>query len=364
VTTDRVLVTGAFGLVGSAVVAALADQGRRVVATDLDVAANHKRAQAFTARPGVEVRWADLTSPADITALLEAVAPSAIIHLAAIIPPFCYARRELARAVNVDATAELVRAASAMPTPPRFVHASSIAVYGARNPYRTDELLTASTPVRPTELYGQHKALAEKHVTTSDLDWVVLRLGAVLTAQPRWTIDRDLIFFEAVLPSDGRVQSVDVRDVASAFTAATVTDHLREVFLIGGDGTHRITQAVIGAESADAMGLVGGLPPGRPGDPEDDQAWYATDWMDTDRAQKILNFQHHSLPAMNDELRAKVGWRRALLRLLAPVLRWYLRRNSPYRGITGTYSDPIRALEQRWGDPRPAQESNERLLQS
>ena len=159
--------------------------------------------------------------------------------------------------------------------------------------------------MRLTELSGEHKALADQHVTTSGLEWVVLRLGAVLTAQPRWTIDRELIFFEAVLPSDGRIQSVDVRDVALAFSAATVTDHVREVFLIGGDETHRITQAVIGAESAAAMGLVGGLPPGRPGDPDDDRAWYATDWMDTDRAQNSLAFQRHSLPAMNAELRAK-----------------------------------------------------------
>lgn len=60
---DCVLVTGAFGLVGSAVVVALARQHRRVVATDLDISANHKRAQAFTARPGVEVRWANLAVP-------------------------------------------------------------------------------------------------------------------------------------------------------------------------------------------------------------------------------------------------------------------------------------------------------------
>ena len=237
-TADCVLVTGAFGLVGSAVVAELADQRRRVVATDLDAPGNRKRAKAFAARPDVEVRWADLTSPTDVETLLAAVAPTAIIHLAAIIPPFCYARPGLARAVNVDATASLVKAASAMPIPPRFVQASSVAVYGARNPYRNDGLLTTSTPLRPNDLYGAHKVMAEQYATASDLDWVVLRLGGVLLAEPRWTLDRDLIFFEAVLPSDGRIQTVDVRDVAHAFCAAAATDHVREVFLIGGDDTH------------------------------------------------------------------------------------------------------------------------------
>ncbi len=352
-TAERVLVTGAFGLVGSAVVAALADQDRRVVATDLGIPANRKRAQAFTARPVVEVRWADLTSPTDVQALLEAVAPTAIIHLAAIIPPFCYARPGLAWAVNVDATARLVTAASAMPVPPRFVQASSVAVYGARNPYRNDRLLTASTPLRPSDLYGAHKVMAEQHVTASDLDWVVLRLGGVLLAEPRWSLDRDLIFFEAVLPSDGRIQTVDVRDVAHAFCAATVTDRAREIFLIGGDDTHRVTQASVGTESAAAMGLRGGLPAGRPGNPDDDQAWFATDWMDTEYAQDILAYQHHSLPAIYAEIRAKVGWRRRPLRLLAPALRWYLRRRSPYRGFPGVYADPWGAINQRWGDPRP-----------
>jgi nucleoside-diphosphate-sugar epimerase len=355
VTTDRVLVTGAFGLVGSAVVAELAGQGRRVVASDIDVPANRRRAQAFTARPGVEVRWADLTSPTDVQALLGAVSPTAIIHLAAVIPPFCYARPALARAVNVDATSTLVKVASAMPIPPRFVQASSVAVYGARNPYRNDGLLTTSTPLRPNDLYGEHKVMAEHCVTTSDLDWVVLRLGGVLLAEPRWALERDLIFFEAVLPSDGRIQTVDVRDVAHAFCAATVTDHVREIFLIGGDDTHRITQASLGTESAAAMGLAGGLPAGRPGNPEDDRAWFATDWMDTKHAQNVLAYQRHTLPAMYAEIREKVGWLRWPLRFLAPALRWYLKRRSPYRGFPGAYADPWGAIAQRWGDPRPSQ---------
>jgi nucleoside-diphosphate-sugar epimerase len=353
-TDGGVLVTGAFGLVGSAVVAELARHRRRVIATDLDLPANHQRAEVFSALPGVQVRWADLTSPTEVTALVESVAPVAIIHLAAVIPPFCYARPGLARAVNVDATASLVEAASRLPHPPRFVQASSVAVYGSRNPHRDEGLLTSSTPLRPNDLYGEHKVLAEEHVTGSALDWVVLRLGGVLPAEPRWSVDRDFIFFEAVLPADGRIQTVDVRDVAHAFCAATVTEHAREAYLIGGDGTHRITQATLGTEMAAAMGARGGLPAGRPGDPDDDGSWFATDWMDTERAQDVLAYQHHSLPAMCAEIRAAVGWLRWPLRLLTPLLRWYLRRRSPYRGFPGRYADPWRAIEQRWGDPRPS----------
>ena len=349
-TVDRVLVTGAFGLVGSAVVKRLADQGRNVVATDLDIPSN--RAHALAAQRLVQVHWADLTSSDEVDALVEGVAPTVIIHLAAIIPPLCYARHELAYAVNVEATARLVEAARRLATPPRFVHASSIAVYGARNPYQNDSLLTASTPLRPTELYGEHKARAEQYVTSSDLDWVVLRLGGVLTVEPRFKIDRDLIFFEAVLPSDGRIHTVDVRDVANAFCAATGTDHVRETFVIGGDHTHRITQASIGSECAAAMGLPGAIPRGRPGDPDDDLSWYPTDWIDTERAQNVLDYQRHSLTAMLEETRAEVGWRRFLLRLCAPVVRWYLRRHSPYRGFAGATADPMGAIEKRWGDPR------------
>lgn len=107
---------------------------------------------------------------------------------------------------------------------------------------------------------------------SSDLDWVVLRLGGVLTAQPRWRIDPEMVAFEALLPTDGRIHTVDVRDVAAAFVSAATKSVSREVFLIGGDATHRITQGAITADITAAMGLRGGMPPGRPGDPRNNQS--------------------------------------------------------------------------------------------
>jgi uncharacterized protein YbjT (DUF2867 family) len=68
------------------------------------------------------------------------------------------------------------------------------------------------------------------------------------------------------LPADGRIHTVDVCDVAAAFVSATTTSVSREVFLIGGDDTHRTTQCAIGSAITAAMGLGGGLPPGRNGE--------------------------------------------------------------------------------------------------
>ena len=346
---DLVLVTGAFGLVGTATVAHLSAHRRRVVATDLDTPAN--RAAANNLPNGVEVRWADLTDPTQAAALLAEVRPSAVIHLAAVIPPQCYAQPELARAVNVDATANITRAAAALDRPPRFILASSIAVYGPRNPHRISTLLTPDTPVRPFDVYGGHKVEAEAIVRASGLDWVILRLGGVLTAQPRSGFDPELLYFGAVLPTDGRLQTVDVRDVAHALSAATTADAAGRTWLIGGDDTHRLRQGDIGAATAAAMGLVGALPPGRPGDPEDDDGWFATDWMDSGSAEQLLGFQQHSWPQMLAEITERTGWKRYPLRLMVPLAREFLKRRSPYYRQPGRYANPWEAVRTRWGAP-------------
>jgi nucleoside-diphosphate-sugar epimerase len=213
-----VLVTGAFGLVGSATVKQLATNGHPVVATDLGTDSN--RVTAATRPSGLEVRWADLTDEIAMEAMLRDVSPTAIIHLAAITPPVIYRNAKVARKVNVDATASLVRAAEKLSAPPRFIQASSNAVYGARNPYRTSDLLTADSPTSPSDLYGAYKIVAEKHVRSSILDWVVLRLAGVLSVESQGNYDLDSLYFGGLLPTDGRVHTADVRDVASAFCAA------------------------------------------------------------------------------------------------------------------------------------------------
>ena len=209
--SETVLVTGAFGLVGTAMVKRLTADGRRVIAIGRVSPANRKAAQNLPS--DVEVRWADLTNPTDVDRLVSDVSPTSIVHLAAVIPPGIYRDATFARKVNVDGTAALARAAESLSSPPRFVHASSAAVYGASNPHRFTDLCRADTPSRPCDLYSGHKLEAEEVVQSSGLEWVILRLGGVFSVDPaEENYDTDIVFFGSALPADGRVHSVDVRD--------------------------------------------------------------------------------------------------------------------------------------------------------
>src|SRR6476620_740132 len=83
---DSVLVTGAYGLCGRRVVERLVADGHRVIATA------HRKVKPSLPR-AVDVRAVDLTKPDQVSAVLADVSPSAIVHLAAYLPPACYANR-------------------------------------------------------------------------------------------------------------------------------------------------------------------------------------------------------------------------------------------------------------------------------
>lgn len=350
--TGTVLVTGGFGLVGSATVRRLVELGRTVVVADLETPAN--RAASEKLPPSVSVRWVDLTNADQTARLVGDVAPSVIIHLAAVIPPGIYKNRALARRVNVDATATLVNIAEAQPTSPRFVQASSNAVFGARNPHKATGPVTADMPMRHSDLYSAHKAEAESIVRASSLEWVVLRLGGVLSVDPKAIpFNADALYFESLLPTDNRMHSVDVRDVAWAFAAATTADVAGEILLIAGDDSHKQQYGDITPALAGARGFKGGLAPGRKGDPDDDDAWFVTDWMDTTRAQEALQFQHYSWQDMIDEAARQAGPSKYVLPLVAPLVRAVLKRRGAYWKQPGQYADPWGAIKRRLGDPSP-----------
>jgi len=345
----RIVVTGAFGNVGRTAVRQLLADGHEVHAADLETGPGRRWARRLR-HPRLVVRWGDLTDPATAPALLAADGGiDAVIHLAAVIPPTAYRAPALARRVNVEASRLLIDAVERAPGRPRLVFASSMAAFGATNPHTRTGLVEATTPLRPAEMYGAHKAEVEAVLAASDAEWTVLRLGAVVSSEMLAGLDLEMVRLESALPHDGPVHAVDVRDVALAFAAAVHADCAGRVLLVGGDATTRLTQARMAGDLTDALGLRDILPAGLPGDPGDEDGWFCVSWMDTTEAQRLLDFQRHSWNHTLADTRTASGLLRYAAPAVRPLARAVLARRSAYHRSARTHADPWSVIAEHWG---------------
>ncbi|NBX73293.1 MAG: SDR family NAD(P)-dependent oxidoreductase [Alphaproteobacteria bacterium] len=161
-----ILVTGAAGFIGFHVATALLARGDTVMGLDnlndyYDVRLKHARLDQLTPHKNFSLIKADV---ADVQAIQSMFAQhgqniSGIIHLAAqagvrysLINPYAYITS------NITGTLTLLEAARHMPTPPRFVYASSSSVYGSntKTPFSVHDAVD-----HPVSLYAASKRADE-----------------------------------------------------------------------------------------------------------------------------------------------------------------------------------------------------------
>lgn len=186
----RVLVTGAYGLIGSAVVARLAPQ-HEVTAAGRDAGKVRRLSARFVAADFNTLTTADAWRP-----LLQGI--DAVVNCVGVLQD---GLRDDAHRVHVEATAALF-AACEQAGIRRVVHISAIGAEAAG----------------PTE-FSRGKAQAEQDLGARDLDWVILRPALVLAgaAYGGSAMLRAVAAFPGVTPliaADAKIQVVSVEDVA------------------------------------------------------------------------------------------------------------------------------------------------------
>jgi D-erythronate 2-dehydrogenase len=207
----RILVTGAAGYIGSALARAL--KGHDIIATDQSAPA--------------EV-IGNLAYPKFARSLVTREV-DAVFHLASLVSGGAEQNFALGTKVNLDATRDLLEACRLAGHCPKFVFASSIAVYGGALP----DPVTDDTPPSPRLSYGAQKLVCEILIDDYSrrryidgcslrLPTVMVRPGGANTAVSGWAsaiIREPLAGRDYVCPvrSETKMACISVGKVVQAF---------------------------------------------------------------------------------------------------------------------------------------------------
>jgi nucleoside-diphosphate-sugar epimerase len=286
------------------------------------------------ARCRLSVFYGDIT---DERALSEALAwagdggPDAVIHLAGIIPPLADRDPELARRVNVSGTKVLLDLCKALPRAPRFIFASSVALYGDR---LATPWISVQDPVAPNDTYGLTKHACEEMLRASGLEWTILRLSYVVSS--------DWLPFSPQLydvPPATRLEVVHTEDAGRAFARACDSPQAAgRTFNIGGGPSCRTTYRAYLDRLMRYFGL--GSSSFLPDDLFAKGNFHCGWFTDSNEAEAVLLFRSKTL----EDYYSEVSWRMRAIRPLGSLASWvvkpWIRSLSPYQARPGRARSP------------------------
>jgi nucleoside-diphosphate-sugar epimerase len=177
--TERVLITGGAGYIGSLLAPMLLAKGYEVTIFDTFMYGADP-VLMLASNPRVRFIKGDIRNKEEVAAAVKG--QDWVFHLAAIVGyPACAADPIRANTVNIDGTRNVV---DAMVGSQRLVFASTGSTYG-----KVEKIASEDTPIAPLTLYGRTKSAGEDIVRQANVDWVILRFATVFGISPRMRLD-------------------------------------------------------------------------------------------------------------------------------------------------------------------------------
>lgn len=333
-TPTRILLTGASGNVGYEVLKQLVALGDKYEVSIFDLR-NKKTEELFEPfKNDVFIHYGDITREMDVD---EACSDKDyVIHLAALIPPAADEKTDLAHRINVQGTANLVKALERHSPNAFLAYSSSVSVYGDRV---NSPNINVGDELNPSigDYYATTKVAAESIVRNSKLAWTIFRLSAIMGADNHKI--SPLMFH---MPLETPIEITTPEDTARAFVnAAEKRNELQgRIFNLGGGEACRITYRRLLEENFRIFGLGKLNPPAHTFATANFHCGY---YADGDDLENILLFRRDTIDSYLKLVESKVSsFQRNMTKLVAPLAKRILfSRSEPRQAIKENDTEKI-----------------------
>ena len=291
----RILITGAFGNIGKAVIEEASKRHHEVIVFEIENKKTRKDARKYREKIK-DVFFGDIRNFEDVNKAVREC--DAVIHLAAIIPPVSKKHRELTMTVNYGGTVNLINAIKEIKRTIPFIFTSSASVMGPTQ--LQNKLVGRNDPLVITGNYEESKVKCEDFLKENADNYLIFRLAGVLPTFSALSFMSALPYLEEIfdMHPDMRLEMIMAEDVATALVTggeklkSGVTPKNQAYILGGGE---KNGWRLRGGEFLSLLfGSLSLLVP--------DQKYftqnintYHLDWYETKEAQQEFDFQNHSI---------------------------------------------------------------------
>lgn len=280
----KILITGAFSNIGKFLIEELNREGFSIRCF---VLLNEKNKEIARGMDHVDVIFGDIRNKEDVRQSVKGC--NSVVHLAFASPNTCEKYPLFAHRINIQGTKNLIEVAQEISNSFRIVFASSVSVKFYNMHKDTNVIDSLRYP-----LYAKDKLECEGLIMSSSLDWCLLRIGAIL---PTEFPSIDDLFH---IPYNTRFEFIHIKDAVSALKNAAISiEASKKILLIGGGKEFRMNYGDFVNDILSIAGLE------MPEKEDYSLRSYLTNWFDTDKSQRILQYQKHTYEYFLDEMRSK-----------------------------------------------------------